>query len=455
MTPRATLLFGVCALALQGCMDLGHRPVVENRYKSATFTPVAGEEDRASFAISVATAVTPAKGSAMAFTSLSDRAQAAYIAELKGKPPPVEIKGDEAAKAARVTFQSTLKRRFVISVRPIAAFLPPGDRLESVSIWLRVAEPHTDFWTISGWSQASNASETIELGSIQRTEGSKLTVGGGLEATSGSIGATTIGLERSTQNQETGKVVDETKLSAGVKDGLAWLTQRGGARRDLTGNYEIDTTLSVVDENYYPVPATKASALVTDDPKAPSKLKDVPASQVDLTLYTTYSAKVPDRPVCGKATLLYRVRQITSGAPTLSESDDVIDFRSGTAEADFIIAPPTVLPRYGLSSQGEFMVYRFRGAPQTLTFASLEEAEAFADWLSRNNPANGKLHNTDIGLSLLTRQGAGLRPLTKAEALGVKAELTNPDQIAESQAQLAKGCVAEPAPASPTGEGEP
>lgn len=444
MSARNLLVIAIVALGLQACMGLGHRSVVENRYKTKADGVIADDKDPLSFTVAVATVAPPAaKSAAVPFTSLSDRAQAAYIRELKGRAPPVEIKGDDGARDERVGFQSSMKRRFVVSVRPIAAFLPPGDRLESVGIWLRVDGAHKDFWRITNWSQASNATETIELGTIQRTETSKLTASSGLEATSGSIIETKVGLERSAQNQETAKATDETKLYAGIEGGVAYLRQRGAARRDLTGNYEIDTTLSVVDDNYDPVTTARASKLMVDDAVS-GKPREALAGEVDLKRHTLYSARLPREPVCGKATLGYRVRSVAKGAATLSEADDEAVYKVGWAYADFVVSPPTVSPRYGLEIADAFLHFTVKDKPEALVFGTLQEAEAFSDWLSRNNPVDGQLRNTSIGL--IDPLKKSVRPLTSIEAKRLMAKLENQEEMALAQAALAKGCPTPPTP---------
>lgn len=93
------------------------------------------------------------------------------------------------------------------------------------------------------------------------------------------------------------------------------------------------------------------------------------------------------------ATLTYRIRYVANGGyTTFSESDDVVQFQTGTGSTPFLFAPPSYAPAYILKSNGHVLSYQTpHGGSHPMIYAALADATAFRDWLNKVAPPKGRL----------------------------------------------------------------
>lgn len=393
-------------LLLGGCAALGgQKPVIENRYSTYAPPTVAAEK----VTLSVSTSEVASTPGGVSLTGLSDRGQAALIEQTKGKPPTTIKPASGPTKA--VVLRNSISRHLVIAIQP-EGFLPPGDRVDAIKVSLSVFPASSDRWKVSTWTQASNGQTVIDLGKLTDTATSKATISTGLNIAKFLPNLTVTGENDQTSAREA-EIKDTTDFDAAVdNNGIAWLYETAGWRQSLAHNLSVDVVLTTDALKLRPSPTVSVSDLSIDDGKGNSSLAK--PSQVTLIPGSLYSPiDFEGQQVCGKATLTYRIRHITTGGgATFTESDDEVEFRLGTTEVPFLFSPSPYEPGYVIGIGAHTLVYSTGAGPQTsLVFASLEEATDFRNWLRQATPAGGKLANGMIGFIVAGK----FRPLNSGE----------------------------------------
>lgn len=395
-------------LLLGGCAALGgQKAAIEDRYQ--TYAPPTREADKVT--LSVSTSEVAATPGGVSITALSDRGQAALIEQTKGKPPTT-IKPAGGASPA-VVLRNSISRHLVIAIQP-EGFLPPGDRVDAIKVSLSVYPNRPDRWQVSTWTQASNGQTVIDLGKLTDTSTSKATISTGLNIAKFLPNLTVTGENDQTSAREV-EIKDTTDFDAAVdNNGVAWLYETAGWRQSLAHNLSVDVVLSTDRLKLRSSPIASVSDLSIDDakgkssPATPAQVKLIPGS-----LYSPIDFE--GEPVCGRATLGYRIRHITNGGGnTFSESDDAVEFRTGTTEIPFLFSPSPYEPGYVIGIGPHTLAYEIgAGKPVPLVFATLDEATDFRNWLRQAAPAGGKLANGTIGF--IVPAPKKYRPLSPAE----------------------------------------
>ncbi|HEX7943019.1 MAG TPA: hypothetical protein VF495_00045, partial [Phenylobacterium sp.] len=401
----------------------------ENRYLKATF-PTTPTETTLKLAVSTAEAEAPSPG--VAITALSDRGQAALIQATGGKPP-IKLKPAKSGDVPRVLATTSVTRSLVVSFRP-KGFLAPGDRIDAISVALQVDPRQAADWRITSWTQATNGKETLELGKSTRERSEKFTAETGLKIGKPLVD-TSIGFESSRSSSEEASLKDTTVFDAAVdENGVAWLEETAAWRESLAHNLTMDAVISVQGATGV-LTLVETSDLATVDATGARK----PAKPDDVLLSELTLVRPADehRPVCGTANLSYRVRHVIAGAATFTESDDEVTFAQGTASANYVLAPPSLEPVYGILLGTVPVSYQIKGKPMAagLNLASLDEAFALLDWLRTASP-KGQVGNGTIGVNI----GGVIRPFTAAELAALKPGLLNPEALKAAREALATGC---------------
>jgi hypothetical protein len=427
-----------CAIAfilLGGCAALGgQKPVIENRFAGlAERVPLAPEP------ITLSVSTSPVKDAAggVRLDELSGEAQAALITVTGGKPP-ARVGRDTTSERGAVEVLDQFARQLEVAIRPVG-FLPPADRVDAIRVSLEVAPNHAQSWRITGWTQATNGQRVIELGKLTDVAGSKVSAEIGLAIADFIPGAKMSGESSRTATRDT-LLHDTTDFSAGIDaEGRAWLDETAGWRDNLTHNLAIDAGVSARSDA-----VTKARHYVAfsdlrradGTPAAPRsiRLKDV----------AFLEPEVSDKAICGIARLEYRIRHVTAGEETYTESDDQITFKTGNVETAFLLSSPPYKPLYGLAVRGSYVSYFATGSrPAGLYFASLDEATQFRNWL-RETKAPRRLQNAEIGL---LEDVNVLRPLTPSELANLAPVLSSDSIGVRIASDRGAGCVGPSKPA--------
>jgi hypothetical protein len=421
---------GLPFLLLCGCEALSpNRPIVENRFRTET---AAGAVASQLVRVPVTTPESDSEAGGIAITQLSDRGQAALIEQNGGKPP-LQIKGP-AKDAGPVAIRRSIKRRVIVSVLP-TGFLPAGDRVDAIELRLELVPGQRSNWRIGSWTQASNGQTVIDVGKLTGVTTSKIGVSSGLKVAD-LLPDLKVESERATSDTREFQVRDATSLDAAVDEhGAAWLIENAGWRDNLAHNLSMDVVAVAPDITLEPTPAVSAGPLA-DDKGAQS-----PASKVRIRETTVYSPiEGALEPVCGIATLRYRVRHIYNpeGRATFTEADDDVQRLAGTDRAGFLFAPPPLNPTFGLKVGPRSLEYRIgKSMPVVMRFGSLEEATAFRDWLAESNPEDGKLANAVVGM----RVGTSFRALTPEEIGALTVAPSNGEAMRAAAAADPSACA--------------
>ncbi len=392
---RAAIAVALSLLAA-GCALSEPVEVIENRYKTLKTAPEGVKADE--LVLSVISSASSTKKSGIKLTELSDRAQAALVAETKGNPP-LEL---QAAKdgGGEVVDASTVSRKVEFSLRP-KDFLQPGDRIDAVRIQIQVAPEQSTDWRISGWNQAANADSVIEIGKLTDTSASKISASTGLDIAKFLVDAS-VSAESSRTRVREMQIKDVGELNAAVDGtGAAWLDETAAWRVNLARNRSsIDLTIAALPGNIGQTGYHSASKLWGEpqDGLAPP----VAPSKVEIRWTTQIVPKRPLKPICGIATFIYRQRKISHvDAATFSESDDNVSLVKGGdgTQIRFLLSPAPYQPLYSLAVGNHRLLFTPTGTNAVqLQFASLEQASAFRTWLLRALPKGGPIGNGVIGL---------------------------------------------------------
>ncbi len=429
------------SLLLAGCTLIQPKPVIENRFSVTTqVTPT----DDAAAAVQLAVTSAPVardggKDDSVKITQLSDRGQAALITATQGKPPATLSDNKKDGGASDVTLANTISRRIVVAVRP-SQFLDPGDRVDAIRVEMKVADPQRPDWRISSWTQASNGQTVIDIGKLTDTANSKVSASTGLDIAK-FLPDATVAAEASRSLAREVQLKDTTDFDAAVdSEGRAWLDETAGWRVSLAHNLGIDVTLTAPSQQLYPVNYFTASKLMGDPPKD-GLAPPLAAKQIQLRQVTRYVHQRDAAPVCGYATLTYRIRHIgnAKGRATFSESDDLVIYRKGSSSVGFLLAPAPFDPLYALETNGLRLTYVDLAKHRAgLQFASLGDATAFRNWLTRALPKGGKIGNGEIGIWT----GAKLRTLTADEQAALMPVVADQGRLDTARAADTETCPA-------------
>lgn len=367
------LCLGLCA-----CEALSpNRAIIENRYRTVLGeTAAQGQPIR----LAITTAAVPDDGAGVAFTLLGDRAQAALIEQTKGKPPIKLTAAEKEAGAAQI--RNTVKRRLIVSVLP-EGFLPAGDRVDAIALEVALRQGP---WRFTSWSQASNGEIVIEVGTLTGVTTTSIGLSSGLKVAK-VLPDLAIEADRATSDTRAVSIRDTTNFDAAVtEDGKAWLIETAGWRQNLAHNLSIDVVAQTRDAPLDGAPAITIGPLygAEGEINGPAKVRVKEA-----TIFTPRSML---EPVCGEATLKYRLRRVVQGGATFTEADDDIQHVVGSATAKFLFSPPPFAPSYALQFGPRAITFRYGpGSPALARFESLAAATAARDWLARVQPSDGKL----------------------------------------------------------------
>lgn len=426
-------------VSLSGCSALRPAaPIVVNRFHLEKYAEPLGDNP---IQVSVTSADADSdSGGGVAITALSDRAQAAMVEQNKGKPP-IKLAGKSKA-AGSIDLRNGITRRLVVTVRP-TGFLPSGDRIEAIRLQMWINDGENSRWKIVSWTQASDTRNTIEVGKLTGVSETKVNASTGLNL-GGILPGLTVGAERSRSDTAELTVKDQDRLLAGVEqDGHAWLLARGGEQNDLSQNFSMDVvaiTPAIETTGYDVVSASDLYTSPDEGLSQPQKGSDVQLHK--MTVYSPVAGQL--EPICGKVHLDYRLRHIDPGKgnATLPESDDDVEFLTKASDAGFLFAPPPFNPTYGIQAGERDLHYMIGKKPDRLTFASLDEATDFLNWLRVAKITQGRLDHAQIGYYL----GQRWHPLAPADITSLLVLPSDGEVMAEVAAKVAKGC---PAPASP------
>jgi hypothetical protein len=346
----------------------------------------------------VTTSPAESEKSGIGLAQLGDRAQAALIAATAGKPPLVINPAGADNGPLSVEVLDSLERLFLVTLRPVA-FLAPGDRVDAIRVKLRISDEQKDVWRIVSWTQASNGREVIDIGKLTDTASEKFTASTGI-GLGLALPDAAIGYEANRSKAREIDIKDVTELSAAVDEsGNAWLDESAGWRLNLAHNLSMGV---VVTTNKLVQTTVVATSDLMQKPKTDTGIAvPSPASAVKLTRTLRFIPALDQEPICGVAELDYRIRHIVGekGSATFSESDDTIEFWTGSASAHFMVAPAPYRTVFTLLSNGRALAYALEpnGQPDLLSFSSVAEAVEFRTWLLFSTPKSGKLGNASIG----------------------------------------------------------
>ncbi|RYY28732.1 MAG: hypothetical protein EOP62_02435 [Sphingomonadales bacterium] len=444
MIGRQARLQACCVAAISllaaGCALSEPPEVIENRYRTLKDAPEG--TGAGVLLLSVTTSSGSPKKSVVKLTELSDRAQAALVAETKGKPP-IELRAAQES-VGEVVQASNISRKLEFSIRP-EKFLRPGVRIDAVRIEIQVAPEQALDWRISGWSQAANTENTIEVGKLTDTSASKVSASAGLDIVK-FLPDASISAETSRTRVREMQIKDVGVLNAAVDEtGTAWLDETAGWRKDLARNVSsIDVSVAALPGNLGQTGYHSASKL-WGEPQDGLAQPVLPA-KVEIRWITQVVPKRRLQPICGIATFLYRERHITDvNAATFSESDDDVELRLGGGDKQirFLLSPAPYQPLYSLALGSHRLLFTPTGAkPVQLQFASLEQASAFRTWLLRALPKGGAVSNGDIGLQDNVKLS---RPLAASDLAALAIVPTFDALVRQSRAADEAGCNTPPA----------
>ena len=429
-----------CALCFSGCAALTvPAPIIENRFRAEL---PAQPDNPQHVTIDVATGPTPDTAAGVPITQLSDRGQAALIEQTKGKPP-VAIKQSVPANEIAIAVHDRISRHMVVSIRP-ATFLSPGDRIDAIKVRLEIGPGQAGGWQITSWTQASNGETTIDVGKATDVNSSKLTATTGTGAISALPNAS-IGGEVARGDTREANIKDATDFDAAVDgQGHAWLDETAGWRIGLSHNLSMDAEATAAPPlQRWSVDST--SSLTRDDPKHPGMVIPQSPDQVRLNPIDLFVPQAEGQPLCGRATLEYRIRHIANeaGRATFSESDDIVQPLEGEADTSFLFAPAplTTIPKYGINIYNKELSYKQPGnSPRAITFTDLAAATAFKDWLVQVKLRDGRLANARLGIASGPNLNDDVRPLTNDERKSASVWVSNQNDLDEAWKASSGAC---------------
>lgn len=414
------------AALLSGCSILQPPIEVSKRYErieAGSVDCLSSETDNKDYCYTATVSALPSSISdpEMPINSLSDRAQEAYvnaIAALAKDPSSLNAAlaspmKPTAASTGLYQDRSSLKLRFVVGLAAKNGYLYPGDRLTWAKLTIKPLGQTGARARFTGWSQAANAYEVIDVGTVTATRNETVSAETGLKIAKFAPDMKA-SAEASTSVEEKADIKDRVTISAMIKEGDATIIQTGGWRRDLSGNSTFDATIALSPADTQLQDYTTTSKLKTGDVWAK-------ASEMRLGLR---SIRIPKRaPVCAMVSLEFVARRVLSGDRSFSESNDKVRAVRGKTEDIQNIAQMPIAERWMITmpfSNGNgtgSLPLQFTGVgvpSHVLTFSTKNDAMSFIQWMSEVK-ATGDVGNG----TLWFEQGKAIPAQAYAEMDGV------------------------------------
>ncbi len=309
------------AILLTSCL----RPPITRRYQKQTHTmaPV-GEIEAALGAFSLPIPAVTAKTTLL---SLSERGQASLIRELGNQSDSSDSlltalgsSIGQDSKPDRDIDLTHWSRRVVFSLENRSE--GPADRMSAARIRL---DQLTGGASFESWTQFATKYDSVDLGTLRLTEHREL----GAEA--GAPGAVKAGLSgRVSQDREENLKLSQryVSLTGSLSPDAAELIEQGAPGLDLTGNVAVDLTLKA--------DTTKQTDVfrfgsLWDDKRQPKKPGDIQIFRQAVHFPAS------TRDIVARASLTATLRKVLRGDRTLVESDDLVEFRTGTTQARNVV----------------------------------------------------------------------------------------------------------------------
>jgi hypothetical protein len=342
----------------------------------------------------------PEGASGKTLSDLPERAQAAAIKAI-GASPRTSTKdllaaiGSPIGKKQKKTGdedQSVFKKRIVLALVSLTT-TAPADRFTFAKLSLVFPElPETQAKFVS-WDKFATQYQTVDLGSLSYTQNRELDLKLTAQAPHGAGGE----VDSKTANalQEQAKLSQRyTTITGSLTPNEADLIQQGAPGIDLAGNISVDMTIKV--------PANKDAYTITDfgelfaeggkptDPVTPTDPAKLSVSSHSIT-----APKNQCRDIMADLTLNYVLRHVVEGAGTITESDDVVEFRIGTlspVSVTLVPADELKVPTWNLRLNDRILsLERVPGAEgnlktQPITFDSYDNGKQFLLWLIKTKP---------------------------------------------------------------------
>ena len=352
----------------------------------------------------------PEGASGKTVADLPERAQAAAIKAIGANPKTstkdlLSAMGSPIGKKEHKTGdedRSVFKKRVVLALVSLTT-TAPADRFMSAKLSLvfpdlpaddvlRVDENKTQAQFVS-WDKFATQYQTVDLGSLSYTQNRELDLKLTAQAPHGAGGE----VDSKTANalQEQTKLSQRyTTITGSLTPKEADLIQQGAPGIDLAGNVSVDMTIKV--------PANKDAYTITDfgelfaegdkptDPVTPTDPAKLKVSSHSIT-----APQDPCRDITANLTLNYVLRHVVAGADTITESDDVVEFRIGTlppVSVALVAADELKVPTWNLRLNSRVLsIERVPGAEgnlktQPVTFDSYDKAKEFLLWLIKTKP---------------------------------------------------------------------
>jgi len=275
-------------------------------------------------------------------TSLSDRGQAAFINALaEDTNSATQLRGAVATALGTPIAvgrdSRRQNRRLVISVLKENGF-EPGDRISDLRLKLTLKDKNTA--QILGWNRFETQYETVTLGEISREqslerEASVTAAPPGVSAITqlaGSIAAREAITEEQNLRQR------RVTLGGRVEPDSLTLIMEGVTGIDLVGTASVDVNLAI-----------KKS--ITEEVHSFSMVDGKPRMLVGVDRRPTNSC-----PIEAKVSGNYTVRKILSGARTIPEGDDTVEYINTeiSSETPVTLATPSAPPVFRLVESANF-----------------------------------------------------------------------------------------------------
>ena len=270
--------------------------------------------------------------------------------------------------------------------------LRPGDRLLLERIKIRLNEPG---YVFTNYELASTDREKVDIGSLSVTD----TRSASLTATGASGPLSANGsLSAQRQRQASRAVSAQAEFSVSVSPLEVDIYRTGVEGQDLTGNTLVKLAIRLPPGQQ--VDVALARPVLFDDNGA---ALDPAKARIDVA----WLQMAPPRPITATGTLHYEDRDVTGGANSLDEGQQVVEIRTGQCERQFVLVPAEDLapPLWAIVDRigGELRFGR-AGVSDPLRFDDYRTAKTFLAWMRLKGAAqlaNGRLEEGE---------GVGARP---------------------------------------------
>lgn len=396
-------------LVCTGC-SLRPREKYTLRYKT-TPTIVEHDPDATQTAqVSAFVLDVPEGASGKTVADLPERAQAAAIKAIGSNPKtstkdlltamgsPIGKKEKGGGDADRSVF----KKRVVLAIVSLTT-TAPADRLTFAKLSLVFPELSQDDSlrtpqnktqaTFVSWDKFATKYQTVDLGSLSYTQSRELDLKVAGQAPQGGGGE----IDSKTANslQEQLKLSQRyTTITGSLTPEEADLVQQGAPGIDLAGNIAVDMTIKLpAEKDAYTI--TDFGELFAEGDKPSDPVKPADPGKLKVVSRSITAAKNQCRAVTANLTLDYVLRHVVSGAETITESDDVVEFRKGTLHAapvTLVEADELKVPTWNLRLNGRILSLERLPGPggklksEPITFDSYTNATDFLLWLTKTKP---------------------------------------------------------------------